>query len=148
MNVAVGSDHAGYDLKREIIQYLKTKNIDFTDFGVIDKVRSDYPDYGVKVGKAVASGEFEKGIVVCGTGIGISIAANKVKGVRAAVCTSEYMAEMARKHNDANIIAFGGRTTTIDYAIRMLDVFFDTEFEGGRHCKRVEKIHLLTEMKG
>ncbi|MBN1480585.1 RpiB/LacA/LacB family sugar-phosphate isomerase, partial [candidate division KSB1 bacterium] len=92
----------------------------------------------------VAAGEHERGIIICGTGIGISISANKVKGVRAALCTCDYMAEMARKHNNANILAFGGRTTTIDLAVRMIHIFLETKFEGGRHTVRVDKINSLT----
>lgn len=144
MSIAVGSDHAGFELKEQIVHYLKSKNIDYTDIGVYENKRADYPDYGVKVAKMVTSGENDLGIIVCGTGIGISISANKVKGARAALCTSEYMVEMARKHNNANILALGGRTTTIDMAVRIIDLFLSTEFEGGRHADRVEKIHSLS----
>jgi len=144
MSIAIGSDHAGFDLKEQIRSYLDESTVSYKDFGVYENTRVDYPDYGVAVAKAVASGEHKAGIIICGTGIGISISANKVQGARAALCCSDYMAELARKHNNANILALGGRTTTIDLAVRMIDIFLDTEFEGGRHAVRVDKIHSLT----
>ena len=144
MLIAISSDHAGFDLKEQIRSYLDESAISYKDFGVYENSRVDYPDYGVAVAKAVASGEHKTGIIICGTGIGISISANKVQGARAALCCSDYMAELARKHNNANILALGGRTTTIDLAVRMIDIFLNTEFEGGRHALRVEKIHSLT----
>jgi len=144
MSIAIGSDHAGYELKQQIVDHFKNQKIDITDYGTFSRDSVDYPDYGIKVATQVSKGEHEKGIIICGTGIGISISANKIKGARAALCTSDYMAEMARKHNNANIIAFGGRTTTIDMALRMIDIFIRTEFEAGRHSTRVEKIHTLT----
>lgn len=144
MSIAIGSDHAGFDLKEQIRSYLDANAISYKDFGVYENKSVDYPDFGVAVAQAVASGEHKSGIIICGTGIGISISANKVDGARAALCCSDYMAEMARKHNNANILALGGRTTTIDLAVRMIDVFLNTEFEGGRHALRVEKIHSLT----
>ena len=144
MSIAIGSDHAGFDLKEQIRSYLDASAISYKDFGVYENKSVDYPDFGVAVAQAVASGEHKSGIIICGTGIGISISANKVDGARAALCCSDYMAEMARKHNNANILALGGRTTTIDLAVRMIDVFLNTEFEGGRHALRVEKIHSLT----
>lgn len=144
MSIAIASDHAGFELKQQIIDYFEHNNIAYTDYGVDNLDRVDYPDYGVLVGKKVAAGAHEKGVIMCGTGIGISISANKVRGVRAALCHNCYMAEMARKHNNANIIAFGGRTTTIDIAVRMINIFLKTPFEGGRHVVRVDKIHSLT----
>ncbi len=144
MSIVIGSDHAGFQLKEQVLQFLKEKNIEYKDIGVHENKVVDYPDYGIKVAKMVASGEHEKGIIICGTGIGISISANKVDGARAALCTSDYMADLARRHNDANILALGGRTTTIDLAVRMIDIFLKTEFEGGRHADRVKKIHLLS----
>ena len=144
MSIAVGSDHTGFELKEQILQYFDNKNIKYNDVGVYENKRADYADYGVKVAKLVTSGEHEFGIIVCGTGIGISISANKVRGARAALCTSDYMVEMARQHNNANIIALGGRTTTIDLAVRMIELFLNTEFEGGRHIARVDKIHSLS----
>ncbi len=144
MGLAIGSDHAGFELKQQIIDYFERNDIDYTDYGTDSLDSVDYPDFGVLVGKKVAAGEHERGIIMCGTGIGISISANKIRGARAALCTSDYMAEMSRKHNNANIIAFGGRTTTVDMAVRMIHIFLDTEFEGGRHAERVDKIHSLT----
>lgn len=144
MSIAIGSDHAGFELKEQILLYLAEHNIDYNDIGVYENKRADYADYGVKVAKMVVAGESEMGIIICGTGIGISISANKVRGARAALCTSDFMAEMARKHNDANILALGGRTTTIDIAARMIEIFLSAEFEGGRHTARVEKIHSLS----
>ena len=144
MTIAIGSDHAGYELKQQICDYFQQHGIEFTDYGTHSRDRVDYPDLGVQVAKQVIAGTHDTGIVICGTGIGISISANKVKGARAALCNSDYMAEMARKHNNANILALGGRTTTIDYATRMIDIFLNTDFEGGRHANRVEKIHSLT----
>ncbi len=144
MSIAIASDHAGFELKEQIIQYFEKREIEYKDYGVYENTRVDYPDYGVKVAQKVVAGEHEKGVVICGTGIGVSITANKIKGARAALCCCDYMAEMARKHNDANILALGGRTTTIDLAIRMIDIFLKTHFEGGRHAVRVDKIHSLT----
>ncbi len=144
MSIAIGSDHAGFDLKEQICAYLDESAVSYKDFGVYENARADYPDYGVAVAEAVVSGEYETGIVICGTGIGISMSANKVNGARAALCCSDYMAEKARKHNNANILALGGRTTTIDLAVRMITIFLNTEFEGGRHALRVAKIHSLT----
>ncbi|RPH92645.1 MAG: ribose 5-phosphate isomerase B [Calditrichaeota bacterium] len=145
MSIAVASDHAGYPLKKLIIEYLTEKKIDFHDYGVFSEERVDYPDFGVLVAREVVAGKHQFGIIICGTGIGISMAANKITGARAALCCNEYMAEMARRHNNANLLALGGRTTTIDLAVRMIDVFLNTEFEGGRHTLRVDKIHALTE---
>lgn len=144
MSIAIASDHAGYHLKCQILDYFETSNIEFTDYGCFSPERVDYPDYGAKVGRVVASGECERGIVICGTGIGIGISANKIKHIRAAICTSEYLAEMARRHNDANVLALGGRTTTIDIAVRIINIFLNTEFEGGRHGQRVSKIDNIT----
>ena len=144
MSIAVASDHAGFELKAKIVDHLSKKNIAFTDLGTFSEERVDYPDFGVMTAKEVAAGRFRFGIIICGTGIGISISANKVRGARAALCCNEYMAEMARKHNNANMLALGGRTTTIDLAVRIIDVFLHTDFEGGRHAQRVEKIHSLT----
>ncbi len=144
MSIAVGSDHAGYELKEKVKAYLEKNNIKVSDFGCFANESVDYPDYAVKVAKSVVAGENEWGILICGTGIGISITANKIKGIRAALCCSEYMAKMARKHNNANILAMGGRTTTPDNAEKIIEVFLNTEFEGGRHAVRVKKIHDLT----
>ncbi len=144
--IAIGSDHAGFELKQAVMAHLRRQHIELVDLGAFTTDRVDYPDYGVQVAQAVVSGRCRYGIVICGTGIGISIAANKVKGIRAALCCSEYMAEMARKHNDANVLAMGGRTTAPDLACKIVDTFLATAFEGGRHADRVEKIHSLTNL--
>jgi ribose 5-phosphate isomerase B len=142
--VAIGSDHAGFELKQAVVAHLRSRNIELLDLGTHSSERVDYPDFGVNVARAVATGRCQFGIVICGTGIGISITANKVKGIRAALCCNEYMAEMARRHNDANVLALGGRTTTPDLAVRIVDAFLAAPFEGGRHADRVKKIHTLT----
>lgn len=143
--IAIASDHGGFDLKTEIINYLNSKGLEYKDLGTCDgKTSVDYPDYGRTVAEAVSSGEFEKGIVICGTGIGISIAANKVHGIRAALCTDSYMARMSREHNDANILALGGRVIGLGLALDIVETWLNTEFLGGRHKVRVDKI---TEME-
>jgi ribose 5-phosphate isomerase B len=139
--LAIGSDHAGFELKLEVIKYLTENNIPFKDMGTCDCTTSvDYPDFGLAVAEAVSGGECEKGVVVCGTGIGISIAANKVPGIRAALCTDSYMARMSREHNDANILALGDRVLGKGLAIEILDAWLKASFLGGRHKTRVDKI--------
>ena len=145
MKVAIGSDHAGFDYKEIVKKHLEEKGFEVIDKGTYSKESVDYPIFGEAVAQAVASGEADRGIVICGTGIGISISANKVKGIRAALCTNEYMARMARKHNDANVLAFGARVLGIDVALGIVDVFFETEFEGGRHERRVNEIKNIEE---
>ena len=145
LKVAIGSDHAGFDYKELVKKHLEEKGFQVIDKGTYSKESVDYPIFGEAVAQAVASGEADRGIVICGTGIGISISANKVKGIRAALCTNEYMAKMARKHNDANILAFGARVLGIDVALGIVDVFFETEFEGGRHERRVNEIKSIEE---
>ena len=145
LKVAIGSDHAGFDYKEIVKKHLEEKGFEVIDKGTYSKESVDYPIFGEAVAQAVASGEADRGIVICGTGIGISISANKVKGIRAALCTNEYMARMARKHNDANILAFGARVLGIDVALGIVDVFFETEFEGGRHEGRVNEIKNIEE---
>ena len=135
--IALGSDHAGLELKREIMKHLDELSLEYRDYGTYTSESCDYPVYGEAVGRAVASGECERGILVCGTGIGISIAANKVKGVRAAVCSDTFSAEMSRAHNDANIIAVGARVVGTGLALKIVDAFLNTPFEGGRHQRRV-----------
>jgi ribose 5-phosphate isomerase B len=138
--LAIASDHAGYDLKREIIGHLKEINVPFEDFGTCDCTTSvDYPDFGLKVAEAVASGTHDRGIIICGTGIGISIAANKVPGIRAAVCTDTYMARMSREHNDANVLALGARVLGVGLAVDIVDAWLNASFPGGRHKRRVDK---------
>lgn len=139
--IAIGSDHAGYDLKMEIISYLSSKDLKFKDFGTCDnKTSVDYPDFGRSVAEAVSKGEADKGIIICGTGIGISITANKVRGIRAALCTDSYMARMSREHNDANILALGDRVLGPGLAVDIVETFLKSEFTGGRHKTRVDKI--------
>ncbi|MDE7455008.1 MAG: ribose 5-phosphate isomerase B [Clostridia bacterium] len=140
MKIALASDHGGLQLKNTVIQYLQDLGHQAVDYGTYNLDSCDYPDFGKQVAKAVASGQCEKGIVVCTTGIGMSIVANKVKGVRCALCSNVDMATMTRKHNDANVLAMGQKYVTADLAKLMVDAFLNTEFEGGRHQTRVNKI--------
>lgn len=140
LKIAIGSDHAGFTLKEKIVQYLKEKNIEVKDFGTYDENSCDYPDYAKSVAQNVASGGFNKGILVCGSGIGVSITANKVKGIRAALCWNLSTAASSRSHNDANILCLAQRQTEEKLALEMVDVWLNTEFEGGRHQTRVDKI--------
>ena len=143
--IAIGSDHAGFGLKEEIRQYLDEQGIEYTDYGAYNTESCDYPVYGEKVARAVASGQAERGIVICGTGIGISMAANKVKGIRCAVCGDCFSAEMARLHNDANVLALGARVTGGGLARKIVEIFLNTQFEGGRHAQRVALIGALEQ---
>ena len=139
--IALGCDHGGYELKQEIIKYLEEKNIPYKDFGCHSTEAVDYPIYARMVGKAIQTGECEKGILICGTGIGISIAANKMKGIRAALCTDCFCAEATREHNDANILALGGRVVGLGLAVKIVDTFLNTEFSHAeRHQKRIDLI--------
>ena len=139
--IALGSDHGGYDLKCQVIEHLEERGIAYRDFGCFDKASCDYPDFGKAAARAVAEGECEKGIVVCTTGIGISIAVNKTPGVRCALCTDPYLARMTRLHNDANMLALGGGVTGKNLALEIVDVFLDTEFsEGENHIRRIGKL--------
>ena len=139
--IALGCDHGGYELKQEIIAYLKEQGIAYQDYGCDSTEAVDYPVYAKKVAKAILSGECEKGILICGTGIGISITANKIKGIRAALCTDCYMAEMTRLHNDANILAMGGRVVGGGLAVKIVDTFLHTEFSGNpRHANRIAQM--------
>lgn len=139
--LALGCDHGGYELMQEVKKHLTNRGIAYKDFGCDGTESVDYPIYGKKVAEAVASGEFEKGILICGTGIGISIAANKVKGVRAALCTDCFCAEATRQHNDANILALGGRVVGVGLALKIVDTFLDTPFsEDERHVRRINMI--------
>ena len=140
MKIAIGCDHGGYLLKQDILIWLEEHDIDFEDVGCFSTESVDYPIYGEKVARLVASGACEKGIVICTTGIGISIAANKVKGIRAALCGDCYSAEMTRRHNDANILAMGARVLGPGLALKIVDTFLNTEFEGGRHARRIALI--------
>ena len=138
--IAIGCDHGGYQLKQAVIRHLADRGIDFHDFGTYSEESCDYPEYGEAVGRAVASGECELGIVICGTGIGISIAANKVRGVRCALCGDCFSAQMAREHNDANVLALGARVLGTGLALKIVDTFLDSAFAGGRHERRVAKL--------
>ncbi len=137
--IALGCDHGGINLKTAIMKYLDEKKIEYKDFGCYSEDSVDYPIYAYKVAKAVAGGEYELGILCCGTGIGISIAANKVKGIRAAVVSNEFGAEMTRRHNNANILCMGGRVTTEEDAVKFADIFINTPFSENeeRHTRRV-----------
>lgn len=141
MKVALASDHGGYDMKELIAGFLLGMGYDIVDLGTDSTESVDYPEYGHRCGMAVAYGDVDCGIVICGTGIGISIAANKVKGVRCGLCTSVEMAELTRKHNDANMLALGGRILTDEEALAIVNTFLHTEFEGGRHQKRVDMLN-------
>lgn len=139
--IAIGCDHGGYELKQEIIKYLESKGYEYKDFGCYSTASVDYPEYGKKVAHAVADGECEKGILICGTGIGISITANKVKGIRAALCTDCFCAEATRQHNDANIVCLGGRVVGAGLAVKIVDTFLNTPFsEDERHIRRINMI--------
>ena len=138
--IALGSDHGGYGLKQHIRDYLDSHGLDYRDFGCMDESSCDYPVYAKAAAESVASGQCEKGIVICTTGIGISIAANKVKGIRCAHCTDSLSAEMTRRHNDANVLALGAGITGPNLAKRIVEVFLNTEFEGGRHARRVGQL--------
>ena len=138
--LAIGSDHGGFYLKQAVMKHLDERGIEYRDFGTYTDESCDYPDYGEAVARAVVSGECERGILICGTGIGISIAANKVHGARAALCGDCYSAEMTRRHNDANILAMGARVLGEGLALKIVDTFLDTPFEGGRHARRVAKL--------
>lgn len=141
--IAIGCDHGGYELKKAVIQYLKEKNIEYIEMGCMDGSSIDYPDVAEEVCDYINSKKAELGILICGTGIGISIAANKIKGIRAAVCTDTYMAKYTRLHNNANILCMGGRVIGDGVACELVDTFLNTNFEGGRHQRRVDKITAL-----
>ncbi len=145
MRIAIGADHGGYELKQQIAKFLTAQGHQVQDFGTHSLESVDYPDLAAPVAHAVAAGEAGRGIVICGTGIGVSIAANKVRGIRAAVCTDCYMARMAREHNDAQILCLGGRVLGTGSALDIVQVFLSSEFLGGRHARRVGKISALEE---
>ncbi len=139
--IAIGSDHGGYDLKVQVMEHLKERGIEYKDFGCYDKQSCDYPDFGKAAARAVAEGVCDRGILVCTTGIGISIAANKIPGVRCGFCTDSYLAKMTRLHNDANMLALGGGVTGVNLALEIVDTFLDTEFsEGENHKRRIGKL--------
>lgn len=139
--IAIGSDHGGFELKKEVIAHLDARGLEYKDFGTYSDASCDYPVYGKAVAKAVASGECERGIIICGTGIGISIAANKVHGIRAALCGDCFSAEATRQHNDANVLALGARVVGPGLALKIVDTFLDTPFSNSeRHIRRIEMI--------
>ena len=142
--IALGSDHGGFGLKQHIMDYLDSHGLEYRDFGTHSAESCDYPTYAKAAAEAVASGQCEKGIVICTTGIGISIAANKVRGIRCALCTDPLMAEMCRRHNDANMLALGAGIVGANLAERIVETFLTTAFEGGRHARRVG---LISEME-
>ncbi|HHU69092.1 MAG TPA: ribose 5-phosphate isomerase B [Thermoanaerobacterales bacterium] len=143
MKIAVGSDHGGFNLKKIIIEHLKEKGIDYEDLGCFTPDSVDYPDIAFPLAKRVAKGEFDRGIIICGTGIGVSIVANKVPGIRAAVCSDCFSAKASREHNDANILTLGERVIGPGLAKEILDVWLEAEFQGGRHETRVNKIKII-----
>lgn len=140
MRIGLGSDHGGFDLKKEIAEHLLKKGIECKDYGTYTKDSCDYPEYGYKVAQGVVAGECDYGILVCGTGIGISLAANKVDGIRCAVVSDTFSAEMSKAHNNANILALGERVVGKGLALKIVDTWLATDFEGGRHQTRVDKI--------
>ena len=140
MKVAIGCDHGGINLKPVLMDYLNKKGIEFEDFGTYDTKSTDYNEYALKVSNAVASGKFDKGILICGTGIGMSIVANKVPGIRCAHCHDTFSAKATRQHNDSNVIAFGERVIAAELMLDIVDLFLNTEFEGGRHVERLNTI--------
>ena len=139
--IAVGCDHAGYDLKNELIRHLEDRGFEVRDLGTYSTDSCDYPDYARKVCEEVVAGRAEKGLLVCGTGIGMSMAANKVRGIRAAVLSDEFSARATREHNDANVLCLGARVLDKDQAVKLLDIFLDTPFsEGVNHVRRIGKL--------
>ncbi|MDN5331460.1 MAG: ribose 5-phosphate isomerase [Tepidanaerobacteraceae bacterium] len=145
MKVIIGSDHFGFDLKEVIKEHIESKGIEVVDIGVYDKTPVDYPDIGVALAERIASGEFERGILICGTGIGMAIVANKVPGVRAAVCHDVYSAERARKSNNAQVMTMGAQIVGPELAKKLVDVWLESEFQGGRSLPKVEKINKIDE---
>ena len=147
MRIGIGNDHTGVDYKLEIKQYLEEMGHEVVDYGTGDRDRADYPVYGKKVALAVASGEVDRGILICGTGVGISLAANKVRGIRAVVCSEPYSAKLARQHNNANILAFGARVIGIELAKMIVQAYIDAEFDAGhpRHGKRIAMIQEIED---
>uniref|UniRef100_A0A2P2IFS0 Ribose-5-phosphate isomerase n=1 Tax=Hirondellea gigas TaxID=1518452 RepID=A0A2P2IFS0_9CRUS len=140
MKIAIGSDHGGFELKEKVIKFLTKKGYEVLNLGCYSTESVDYPKYGKLVGKIVVEGKADKGIVICGTGIGISIAANKISGVRAALCTNTTMARLTREHNNANVLSMGARMVGDILALEIVETFLNTEFEGGRHQKRIDQL--------
>ena len=145
MKIAIGSDHGGYELKEVIKALLSDEGIEYMDLGPENEESVDYPVYGQKVAEAVAGDQAERGIAICGTGVGISIAVNKIPGIRGSLCTNEYMAEMTRRHNDSNVLVLGGRVLGTELAKAIVKKWLYTEFEGGRHQRRLDEITAIEE---
>ena len=145
MKLVIGCDHGGFELKEAVRGYLEEHHIDYEDFGAFSTDSVDYAPIAAKAAKAVAAGKADYGVLICSTGIGISIAANKVKGIRAALCTNTFCAEMTRRHNNANILCMGGKVVDRETALKMLELFLHTEFEGGRHQRRIDQIAQVEE---
>ncbi len=145
MKIAVGSDHGGFNLKQHICAYLEENHITYKDFGTHTEASADYPDFALAVSRSVADGEFSLGIIICGTGIGVSITANKVRGIRAALCHDTFSARLAREHNDANILTLGERVVGRGLALDIVSSFLAATFTGGRHACRVDKIKSIEE---
>ena len=143
--IVIASDHGGFALKQELIEHLRARSVEFEDIGTYTPDSCDYPVYAEQAARGVAEGKYEKGILICGTGIGMSLAANKIRGVRCALLSDCLSAEMCRAHNDANMISLGGRVIGAELAKRMVDLFLDTPFMGGRHARRVNLIRALEE---
>ena len=141
--IAIASDHGGFALKQELMAQLKKDGIEFEDLGTYTEESCDYPAYAEKVCRGVVAGTYEKGILVCGTGIGMSMAANKIKGIRCALCSDCFSAEMTRRHNDSNVLSLGGRTLGVELAARIMKIFLSTPFDGGRHQRRVDQMMAL-----
>ncbi len=144
--IAVCCDHGGLSLKKEVLRHLEEKGLEYKDFGTNSPESCDYPDIVKPLCQAIQRGECDKGVIICGTGIGISMAANKMKGIRAALCHDSFSAEFTRRHNDSNIIAFGARVIGPGLALQLLDIFLNTPFEGGRHAVRVQKMMALEQL--
>lgn len=140
MKIGIANDHTAVEMKKEIVEFLQSKGYEVINYGTDSTESTDYPIWGEKVANAVASGEVDRGVAICGTGVGIGLACNKVRGIRACTCSEPYSAEYSRRHNDANIITFGARVIGIETAKQIVDVFMKTEFEGGRHQRRVNEL--------
>ena len=140
MKIALGSDHGGFQLKEAIKKHLEEKGYEVKDYGTYSEESCDYPKYGKAVADAIVSGQCERGILCCGTGVGISLAANKVKGIRACVCSDTFTAKYTRLHNNANILSLGGRVVGVGLALELVDIFLTTEYEGGRHQRRLDQL--------
>lgn len=145
MKIAIASDHGGFALKQQIMEYLTSLGYEYKDFGCYTADSMDYPDIAFPTAQAVASGEFDRGILICGTGIGVSICANKVKGIRCALCSDVVSAELTRQHNDSNVLAMGGRIIGVEVAKAIVKTWLETEFTGGRHQRRIDKISACEE---